>query len=108
MAGPVQVQGADRLAATAQQVADRLRTGLDHEQAGEEVIGYIRHPTGIPAGVASRLTFTAAPMGFTLGAVGEEPFLQRFLAEPFNTRAEAVADQYAEQLEQLLATLKGA
>jgi hypothetical protein len=104
----LELQGADRLAETAQAVADQLRAGLDNDTAGQEVIGYIQHPVGTPAGVASDLTFQATPMGFAIAAVGDEPFVQRFLTDPFDARAEAVADAYARQLEQLLDTLRGA
>lgn len=104
----VELQGADRLAATAAAVADQLRAGLDNEKAGQEVIGHIRHPRGTPAGVARDLTFEATPMGFALTANGDGPLVQRFLTDPFDARAQAVADEYAQQLEQLLTQLRGA
>lgn len=104
----IEARGADQLAATAAQLADQLRAGLDGEDAAEEVIGYIQHPHGTPAGVARGLHREPTPLGFALIATGPEPFLQRFLTDPFDARADAVADQYAHQLEQLLTQLRGA
>lgn len=108
MTTTVQLKGADQLAATARAVADQLRTGLDNDQAGQEVIGHMKHPSGTPAGVARGLTLTTTPMGFAISATGDGPFLDRFLTEPFDARAQAVADQYAQQLQQLLDNLQGA
>lgn len=104
------LDGADQLARTAREVADALAAGLDHEAAAEEVVGYIRHPAGTPAGVARGLHVEPTDDGFALAANGtNEPFLTRFLTDPFDARAQAVVDQYAQQLEQLLdTTLQGA
>lgn len=110
MALHISLDGADQLAGTVRQVADQLERGLDNEAAAEEVVGYITHPTGTPAGVARGLHVEPTADGFALAATGtSEPFLTRFLTDPFDTRAQAVADQYAQQIQQLLDnTLQGA
>lgn len=104
----VTLQGAEQLARTAGQVAEQLRAGLDNEAASRDVIGYVKHPAGTPAGVARGLHVEPTDDGFALVADGtNEPFLLRFLTDPFDTRAQAVADQYATQLQQLVDTIRG-
>lgn len=106
----ITLSGADQLARTAHAVADQLRAGLDHDAAAEEVVGYITHPRGTPAGVARGLRVEPTDDGFALVAAGtSEPFLARFLGDPFDARSQAVVDEYAHQVEQLLDdTLRGA
>lgn len=104
----ITLDGADQLASTARQVADQLGS-LDGEAAAPEVVGYITHPVGTPAGVARGLHVEPTDDGFALVATGtNEPFLTRFLTDPFDARAQAVVEQYAQQLEQLLETIQGA
>lgn len=105
----VALEGGDKLAATARAASEQLAAGLDHEAAAQEVIGYIRHPGGTPAGIARGLHVEPLEDGFALAATGSnDGFLTRFLTDPFDVRAQAVVDQYATQLQELLDTIEGA
>lgn len=102
----MRLDGADQLAATAAELAALLRGGLDGEAAAEELVGYITHPR--TPGFARDLHVEPTPAGFALVATGTEPLVQALLSDPFDVRAQAIAENYADQLQQLVdETLKG-
>lgn len=115
MSARLTADGATRLTSTAHTAADRARRVVASwgDEAGTIVLAAVDPP--IDTGrLASTVHLLTTPQGFAIAAGGPRaPYVaivnarHPFLTEPFRARETAVLDAAADQVADLLGTLKG-